>query len=93
MTVIRSAWDQPERWYPERVPFDPATASPEEAAARKAGWFPIKEAHVMFREGTGVCRHLVGGEVYNSETDSYMSTPLRHANSWKEACEMDKLGV
>lgn len=67
-------------------------ASAEEKA-RAAGWFPTREAHVMFKgaDPGQVCRHLKGGETYDEETDSYMSRPLRHANSWDHAVEMDKL--
>lgn len=65
----------------------------DEKRARAAGWFPTREAHTMFRNGDpfGVCRPLVGGDKYQSETDSYMSVPLRHADDWYDACEMDKL--
>jgi hypothetical protein len=64
-----------------------------EEKARAAGWFPTREAHVMFRgaDESQVCRHLKGGETYNGETDSLMSRPLRHADSWEHAVAMDKL--
>jgi hypothetical protein len=45
----------------------------------------------MFRNGTGVARYLGGGDIYNSETDSYMSSPMRHAATWAEACRRDNL--
>lgn len=63
-----------------------------ETLARAAGWFPTRESHVMFRQSAGVCRHLGESDTYNSDTDSYMSSLLRHADSWSEACKMDKLG-
>ena len=65
-----------------------------EQKARAAGWFPTREAHIMFRDGdpAGVCRHLDrSGDKYQPDTDSYMSTPLRHADNWEDACRMDKL--
>ena len=64
-----------------------------EEKARAAGWFPTREAHIMFRNGdpAGVCRHLKKGERYTEATDSLMSVPLRHADSWEDACRMDKL--
>lgn len=62
-----------------------------EAKARELGWFPTREAHVMFRDGdpAGVCRHLRKGEVFNGDTDSLMSSPLRHADNWEEAIAME----
>jgi len=64
-----------------------------EEKARAAGWFPTREAHIMFRDGdpAGVCRYLGKGDCYDSDTDSYMSSPLRHADNWEGACKMDKL--
>ncbi len=62
-----------------------------EREARKGGWFPTCEAHIMFRQGSGVCRHLKDGETYQPDTDSLMSVPLRHASSWRDACKMDDL--
>lgn len=62
-----------------------------ETKARALGWFPTREAHVMFRNGSkaGVCRHLRAGETYNEETDSLMSSPLRHADNWAGALRME----
>jgi hypothetical protein len=60
-----------------------------EEKARAAGWYPTREAHVMFAQSTGVCRHLREGETYTEATDSYMSRPLRHAANWLEALAMD----
>ena len=69
-----------------------------EAVARAAGWFPTREAHVIFKDGPlgRVCRHLRSGERYNEEVDSLISSPLRHAANWHEAIKIDaesKAGV
>lgn len=65
----------------------------DEKHAREAGWFPTREAHVMFKDAEPgqVCRHLREGEVYQPDTDSYMTVPLRHADSWYAAVRMDQL--
>lgn len=64
-----------------------------EKVARAAGWFPTREAHIMFRNGdpAGVCRHFKNGEAYDAENDSLMSVPLKHARNWEKACKRDKL--
>lgn len=48
----------------------------EELLARQAGWFPTREAHVLFAEGPKgrVCRHLRVGEHYNEDTDRLYDT-------------------
>lgn len=66
-------------------------ARADEERARAVGWFPTREAHVLFEQSKGVCRYLKSGEKYNEETDSLVSSPLRHADSWAEACAMDGL--
>lgn len=67
----------------------------EEQVARAAGWFPTREAHIVFRQADPeqVVRHLKAGEVYSDDEDSLISVPLKHASSWKEACERDNLEV
>lgn len=62
-----------------------------ERLARDAGWFETNKAHVLFANGKGVCRALKPGETYTDNLDSLISTPLRHAGSWRGACLMDKL--
>ena len=65
----------------------------DEQRARAGGWYPLNEAHVMFRNCAAgqICRRFQNGESYDAENDSYMSVPLKHAGSWAEACERDGL--
>lgn len=61
-----------------------------ELQARQAGWYPTREAHVLFKESTGVCRALRAGETYNDDLDTFMSRPLRHAKNWAQALDIDE---
>lgn len=76
------------------IPFAKVDISDAEAEtiARAAGWFPTREAHVLFANGPEgrVCRHLRGGERYNEEVDSLISSPLRHAANWRDALRIDR---
>lgn len=68
--------------------------SAHEAAARAKGWFPAQEVSYFKNADAGqVVRYLVGGETYDPETDSLMSSPMRHADDWQDACRTDGLVV